>query len=97
MDNSNAGARPILQVQQLLAHVSRDFCMLVQLLQRPLLCAVQEEEEGGDGEEVPAVAPAEEAPLMSDADMTQLMRVCPMAFTFVASEPAQLCIVSSVG
>ena len=97
MDNSNAGARPILQVQQLLAHVSRDFCMLVQLLQRPLLCAVQGEDEGGDGEEVPAVAPAEEAPLMSDADMTQLMRVCPMAFTFVASEPAQLCIVSSVG
>jgi len=61
-------------------------------LQQALLCAVQEEEVGGDGEEVPAAAPVEEAPLMSDADMTQLMRVCCMAFRFIASEPAQLLI-----
>ena len=66
-------------------------------MQQPLLCAVQEEEVGGDGEEAPAAAPVEEAPLMSDADMTQLMRVCPMAFTFVASEPAQPLVAESVG
>jgi hypothetical protein len=51
----------------------------------------------GDGEEVPAPAPVEEAPLWSDADMTQLMRVCPMAFRFATSEPAQRLIAESVG
>ncbi len=70
--------------------------MLVELLQQPSLCAVQEEEVGGDGEEAPAPAPLEEAPLISDADMTQLMRVCRMAFRFVASEPAQPLIAESV-
>lgn len=63
----------------------------------PLLCAVQGEEVAGDGEEVPAPAPVEEAPLWSDADMTQLMRVCPMAFRFATSEPAQRLIAESVG
>ena len=53
---------------------------------------------GGDGEEVPAPAPVEEAPQISDADMTQLMRVCmcPMAFRFATSKPAQLLIAESV-
>ncbi len=66
-------------------------------MQQPLLCAFQEEEVGGDGEEAPAAAPVEEAPLMSDADMTQLMRVCPMAFRFVTSLLAQPLVAESVG
>lgn len=50
-----------------------------------------------DGEEAPPPAPLEEATLISDADMTQLMRVCAMAFKFVPSKPAQLLIAESVG